>query len=411
VSLVAKFDFKKPHKNQLAILKSRARFVTVMAGRRFGKTECMYMLSILTAAKGKRVFFICPTFKQCRDWYKNIISKIPKEVLGDTNKTDLTIEFVNGGVIKFFSGEPDAIERCRGYEAELVVIDEFCNISQQNYVFYDIVRPLVATTGGRVFLISTPKGTGNFFFQAFLKGKHNQDGFESFKFSSLDNPFFPVEEYNQIKATTPAITFEQEYDSNPQANQSNPFKEADINRNVITELSTEPTVVYGIDIAKGASANSDATCIIGLDANGNQTYFDRFRINDYDTQYQKIVNLPYPQALKVIDSSSFSAGSVIYEQVRNAGFNVTGFEFTAKSKAPMIYKLVAAVEKNEVKYVEQVADEMKTFEMKYSDKSNTVFLAAQSGYNDDTIAALGMAHLFLQRAAPNQNFLSSFGFG
>lgn len=383
-----------------------------MAGRRFGKTDCMMTLACLTAAKGKRVFFICPTFKQCRDWYKNILQLIPGEIILNQNKTDLTLELVNGGLIKFFSGEPDAIERCRGYECELCLIDEFCNIANQNYVFYDIVRPLVSITNGRVFLISTPKSTGNFFYQAYLKGKNSQDGFESFKFTSLDNPFFPVAEYEQIKATTPSITFEQEYDCNPQANASNPFKEADINRNIIPVLSTEPTVVYGIDIAKGATEDSDQTCIIGLSATGKQTYFERFRLNDYEAQYQKILNLPYPQALKVIDSSSFSAGGVIYERIRKEGHSIVGFEFTSKSKAPLIYSLITAIEKDEIKYLEQVADELKIMEMKYSDKSNVVKFAAQTGtgMHDDAVAALGMAWKYLQRTLPNENFMSYFGF-
>jgi hypothetical protein len=381
-----------------------------MAGRRFGKTECMYLLACLTASKGKCVFFVCPVYKQCKDWYKNILGLIPADLVASQNKTDLTIELVNGGLIKFFSGEPDAVERMRGYECDLCVVDEFCNISQQNYVFYDIIRPLVAVTGGRVFIISTPKSTANFFYQTYIKGKHGVDGFQSFKFSSLDNPYFPVEEYNQIKATTPSVTFEQEYDCNPQANQTNPFKEIDINRNTIPALSDETTVVYGIDIAKGATANSDMTAIVGLSATGKQTYFERFRLNDYEEQYQKILNLPNPKALKVIDSSSFSAGSVIYERIRNDGHNVVGFEFTSKSKAPMIFKLVNAVEQNLIQFLEPVADEMKVFEMQYSDKSNVIKLQAQAGYHDDTIAAIAMAYQHLNRTVPNTNFLASFGY-
>lgn len=406
-----KFKFKKPHRHQITLLKSTARTVTVMAGRRFGKTEAMYILSILYASTGKTVFFVCPTFGQCRDWFVSLLNQIPSELIADRNKSDLRIDLINGGSIKFFSGQPDAIERMRGYEAHLVIVDEFCNITQQNYVYYDIIKPLVAITGGRIFLISTPKGTGNFFYQCFLKGKRKDEGFESFKFKSIDNPFFPIEEYNELKRNTPEITFLQEYDCDPQANQSNPFQDKDVDRNTIKTLSTEPTVVYGIDIAKGATANSDATCIIGLSATGKQTYFERFRINDYEIQYQKILNLPYPNALKVIDSSSFSAGGVIYERIRSvAGQNVIGFEFTSKSKAPMIFKLVNAVEKDSLQFLEEVADEMKVFEMIYSDKSNTIKMQAQSGQHDDTIAAIGMAHLHLHRIIPQGNFLSSFGF-
>jgi phage FluMu gp28-like protein len=409
-----RFKYKKPHANQLKIFKDSAnyRYVCIAAGRRFGKTDCMMTLAVLTAAKGKRVFFICPTYKQCRDWFKNITLLFPPELISASNKSDLTLELVNGGVIKFFSGEPDAIERCRGYEADLVIIDEFCNITNQNYVFYDIVRPLVAITQGKVYIISTFKGTGNFFYQAYIKGKQGVDGWISFRFTSLDNPFFPKSEYDELKATMPSISFKQEFDSDPHSNQSNPFKDADIERNIIPELSTEPTVVYGIDIAKGATENSDATCIVGLSATGNQTYFKRVRLNDYEAQYQMILNLPYAKALKVIDSSSFSAGGVIYERIRKEGHNVVGFEFTSKSKAPLMYNLVNAVEKDELKFIEPVADELKIMEMLYSDKSNVVKFQAQlgTGKHDDAVAALAMAYKYLQRVIPNGNFLSSFGF-
>ena len=58
-----KIELPEPHINQEQILSSTARFVVVMCGRRFGKSELSQIKIISEAVKGKQVAYITPTYK------------------------------------------------------------------------------------------------------------------------------------------------------------------------------------------------------------------------------------------------------------------------------------------------------------------------------------------------------------
>ncbi len=101
---------------------------------------------------------------------------------------------------------------------------------------------------GKALFVSTPKGK-NYFYSLFM---NNSNEWESFKFSTYDNPYIDKNEIDDARRQLPEVVFEQEYMANPAENAANPFGTQFI-RNCIHPVSTMPVVAFGIDLAKSSA--------------------------------------------------------------------------------------------------------------------------------------------------------------
>jgi len=383
----------RPHKYQQQVLDSNARFKVMMCGRRFGKTLIAMVICIQKMLKGEAVAYVTPEFGLGKDFFREILKYIPSEIIKTDNKSELYIELITGGSLKFFSGE--ALSSFRGRKFHYVIVDEAAFISDLKEAWDTAIRPTLSDYRGGALFISTPNGK-EYFNSLYMKGKDElQSEYQSFHFGSNMNPYFSPEEFESARKSIPAFRFNQEYLALPGENQNNPFGTDNINLNILQELSNEETVVYGIDVAK----YSDYTVIIGLDSKGNMTYFDRFQ-TPWTITAQKIKALP-DGILKVMDSTG--VGDVLLEQIIDTTPNLIGFKFTTESKPKIVYELINAVEKGDVKYNQQTADEMFVYTYKYSSTGHIKF-EAQSGYNDDIVTALAIAYYHMSQAEANKDW-------
>jgi phage FluMu gp28-like protein len=343
--------------------------------------------------KGEAVAYVTPEFGLGKDFFREILKYIPSEIIKTDNKSELYIELITGGSLKFFSGE--ALSSFRGRKFHYVIVDEAAFISDLKEAWDTAIRPTLSDYRGGALFISTPNGK-EYFNSLYMKGKDElQSEYQSFHFGSNMNPYFSPEEFESARKSIPAFRFNQEYLALPGENQNNPFGTDNINLNILQELSNEETVVYGIDVAK----YSDYTVIIGLDSKGNMTYFDRFQ-TPWTITAQKIKALP-DGILKVMDSTG--VGDVLLEQIIDTTPNLIGFKFTTESKPKIVYELINAVEKGDVKYNQQTADEMFVYTYKYSSTGHIKF-EAQSGYNDDIVTALAIAYYHMSQAEANKDW-------
>lgn len=378
--MVIEIKLPQPHKGQQEVIDSNARWRILLCGRRWGKSLVARIEAIKHMLKGNQVAYVTPTFDLAKTFYNLIVETLPDAIIKTNNKSELFIELITGGSIKFYSGE--ALERFRGHDYDFIIIDEAAFIPNLKEEWDSSIRPTLSDRMGTALFISTPKGK-EFFFSLFQKGQERIEGYQSFHFASNTNPYFPQEEFEQAKASLPMIVFNQEYLAIAGENQNNPFGTDNINRNIIQELSTEPTVVYGIDLAK----YNDYTVVVGLDINGKMTYYDRYQLPWTLTQ-NRIEQLP-SNILKVVDSTG--VGDVVLENLYQTCQSISGFKFTTESKPKIIYQLIKDVEQGLISYNQITADEMHVYEYKYSSTGHISF-NAQAGYHDDSICALAIAN-------------------
>ena len=376
-----RIEVPNAHINQKAILESQARFNVLMCGRRFGKSELSQIKMIKTASFGEQIAYITPTYKLAKVFFNKLAAALPFP----NNQSNLTMQFPNKGSVEFFTGE--RLDNLRGRKFHGVIIDEASFIPNLEDGWLNSIRPTLTDYKGWGWFLSTPRGK-NFFYSLYMK---QEDGWQSFKYSTYDNPYIDTKEIDEAKRQLPAPVFEQEYMANPMENAANPFGSDNI-KHCIKPLSNQEPVCFGIDLAK----SYDWSVIIGLDAGGNVCYLDRFQ-KDWHTTKQTILKLPRKAML--LDSTG--VGDPIFEELQRAGLMVEGLKFTNNSKQQLMVGLQNAIHTKSISYPEGViVNELEVFEYQFT--ANGVKYSAPSGFHDDCVMALALAY---------QNFTQRMGTG
>jgi hypothetical protein len=363
----------EPHQNQQLILDSDSRFRVVMCGRRFGKSELSQVEMISSALQGMSVAYITPTYNLARTFFDKLIKVIPFE----NNKSELLIRFPNDGSIQFFTGE--RLDNLRGRKFHLVVVDEASFIPNLEDGWKNSIRPTLTDYKGKALFLSTPKGK-NYFYSLFMKG--GEPDWQSFKFTTYDNPYIDKHEVDDARNQLPHAVFEQEYMANAMENAANPFGSNHI-QDCIKPLSPLPVQFYGIDLAK----SFDWSVIIGLDEHGNVAYFNRFQ-KDWKHTREEILTIDRSKPV-MIDSTG--VGDAITEDLQVHFSHMNGFKYTSSSKQQLMENLASAIHKKEIAFPDGIIkQELDVFEYQFT--SNGVKYNAPSGFHDDCVNALALAN-------------------
>lgn len=386
-------DLPELHPNQQAIYDAPERFKIALCGRQFGKStmciqECIYTLLGLRnpneAGKPENIFYITPQLSLARKFYADILNILePAGLVEHKNGSDLIIR-LKGSYIRIYGA--DNYNGLRGNnDFSLAIVDEAAFMDLEG-LWNKVLMPILGRKKGRAYIISTPNST-NFFYKLWVKASEGLKNWKAFKYTSYES-YYPAEELDDIKAVTPKVDFEQEYLCIVTSNKSNPWKHEDIQKNIIPKLSTDPVVVYGIDISNG---QNDYSVCIGLTKKGEMGYMDKWQIqNNYTEQVNRIAALP-KNVCKVIDVTG--AGVAVGEPLINKGHYVVDYLFNIKTKPALIYDYIQAVENGNISYIQSVADEMTIYEKVFNETTGAVKFGNQVGVNnhDDEVTAAALA--------------------
>lgn len=155
---------------QAALLRSRARQMILLCSRQAGKSTVSSLLAVEEAVHRAPalVLLLAPAQRQSQLLFRTV--KATLHALGDdappvVRETALTLELANGSRIISLPGKEATI---RGYSAvSLLVIDEASRVDDP---LYNAVRPMLAVSGGRTILLSTPWGKRGFFHHEWTEG-------------------------------------------------------------------------------------------------------------------------------------------------------------------------------------------------------------------------------------------------
>lgn len=223
------------HPAQSRIATSRKRFRVVCCGRRFGKTSLSIyeMAGKAYAQKGRNICYIAPTYQQARDiaWVQLLEVCKPITVKINETRLEITVTTQDKGKSLIALRGWEAVETLRGQAFDFIVLDEVASMREWEDKWNTVIRPTLTDREGEVLFISTPKGF-NHFYDLFnfstdpIKGKD----YESFHYTSYDNPFIPKKELDKAKAEISEDQFAQEYLADFRKQQGLVYKE--FNRNL-----------------------------------------------------------------------------------------------------------------------------------------------------------------------------------
>lgn len=205
----------EPHPGQNLVHESTAKYRVCVCGRRWGKTTFalneLYKHAWLNQDPLARSWYVAPNYRQAKTVAWEMLKQIiPEQVIKSVNEAELMIRLVNGSIIEIKGA--DAEDSLRGSKLCFVVLDEYATMKPQ--VWSKIIQPAtVDCSYSRVIFIGTPAGLHNHFkiiYEEAAKGKHN---WKAWVFKTSENPYVSIEELNEIKQTTDASIFRQEYEA------------------------------------------------------------------------------------------------------------------------------------------------------------------------------------------------------
>jgi len=188
-----------------------SRFISVVAGRRFGKTFLSTGKILEQAIKGRdrNVWYVAPTYGAAKEIaWDMLITTIPPEYIYKTNETSLTLKLINGSVIALKGAEKP--NNLRGRSLDYVVLDEFADMRPE--AWSEVLRPSLSDRQGGALFIGTPKGR-NHFYDIWAKGIDGDNDWSSFQYTTLQGGNVPEEEVAAARNDLDERTFQQEYEA------------------------------------------------------------------------------------------------------------------------------------------------------------------------------------------------------
>ena len=244
---------------QKDVWSDKARFKVIAAGRRTGKSMLaawQLLVKGLEADKG-HVWYIAPTQQQARDIMWQQLLELGNPVIASSHVNNMQLTLINGSKISLKGA--DRPETMRGVALKFVVLDEYADIKPT--VFEQILRPALADLKGHCIFIGTPKGR-NHFYDIYKMGRSKKPetkDWQSWHFTSFDNPLLDKEEIEVAKNTMSTFAFRQEFMANFEAPQSDIFKEDWV---IVKDKDDEPeygTYYMAVDLAGFENVSKQAS--------------------------------------------------------------------------------------------------------------------------------------------------------
>jgi hypothetical protein len=255
------------------------RFITVVAGRRFGKTH----LSIRQLCRHARipdstVWYVAPTYRQA----KQIVWRKLKNKLTDLrwtkriNESELSIELKNGSIISLKGA--DNADSLRGVGLDYLVMDEFADIDPE--AWYEVLRPTLADREGGALFIGTPKGLGNWAHDLFNMPTEQPEQWASYQFTTIQGGNVKPEEIEAARRDLDERTFRQEFMATFETYAGRIYYSFERAHNVVEVTELDLGVIYiGIDF------NIDPMSAVIATRKGDTLYvFDEIRMFSSNTQ-------------------------------------------------------------------------------------------------------------------------------
>jgi hypothetical protein len=149
---------------QQKLLRSTSDRVLILACRQGGKSQTAAALALREALlyPPALVLLLSPTLRQSSEMFKDKVRRLYNALgrpVATAQESALSLELTNGSRIISLPGIEETI---RGYSGvRLLVIDEAARVPDD---LYKSVRPMIATSRGKIVALSTPWGKRGFFY-------------------------------------------------------------------------------------------------------------------------------------------------------------------------------------------------------------------------------------------------------
>lgn len=207
VAFARAVGMEKPDAWQQELLRSEAPRVLLNCCRQSGKSTVSALLALHAALYAPRSLVLClaPALRQSQElfgkvagFYREIGRPVPPQ-----SERKLSLELENGSRIITLPGTEKTIRGFSG--AALLIVDEASRIDDG---LYHAVRPMLAVSGGRLVMLSTPFGKRGAFFEEWANGG---PAWERYEVPASACPRIPPAFLAEERRALPEWVYRQEY--------------------------------------------------------------------------------------------------------------------------------------------------------------------------------------------------------
>lgn len=378
----------KPHPKQRAFVRSKARRIVVVAGRRVGKTTGVAILAVESMLRGRRVLEAAPISDQTNAFWDACKKALAEPIAAGVvkkNETGRILEIPGGGRIKCKTAfNADTL---RGDYADLLILDEYSLMDPDTW--NEVGAPMLLDNDGDAVFIFTPKRK-NHAYHLFTRAQADDTGrWAAFQFTSFDNPHLSEAALAEITSDMTDEAYRQEILAE--------FLEGEgaVFRNIAACLHAPQagpaahgghSLVAGVDWGK---QHDYTTISIGCVTCHREVARDRFNQIDYTVQRDRLRALYERWRPSYILAEANAMGDPIIDVLQREGLPVLPFQTTATTKAPLIENLALTFERGEWQFQADPiwTAELESYERKVSPATGRSSYSAPEGLWDDTVIA------------------------
>jgi hypothetical protein len=428
-----------PHKTQIPVHESKARFKVLKCGIRWGKDRCSIMEGILKFGQMLNEerpddmtpkvlwWIIAPTLRIARQNWREIRAYLPREWVTNFSVANQTIETINGGVIEVHSA--DDPESLVAVPLDLVTITEAARIKYLETVWDNIEGRLNSPgrgpngQGGLAIINSSPIGR-NYFHKMWTWGQKNHPDYdplwESWQFSTWDNPYMAAigdriqangRTYREnLQRRMSKRKYLQDYMGESLAEASAMFpgfknncvvkpsadmSQAQIDRWLREWEKPDPYETYkiGYDPAKSV----DRSPLVIRDSKGKIAKVIIMEGMGWDRQWDLVATYSALYNNATIAFGKTGLGETIESQLVKRGLITEPINEQGLNKERLVENLAVLVEQGVPKFaydndiIEMVIFEFEDYEYRMTEKGRVVYSNASSDGHDDIVMACAFA--------------------
>jgi hypothetical protein len=191
---------------QERLLRSDAPRVLLNVARQAGKsTAAVIGLHRALYHPGSLVLVLAPSERQAKETFGKVAGfyhTFGHPILADSYRK-LGVELTNGSRIEALPGTEKTIRGFSG--AALLIVDEAARVDDG---LYYAIRPMLAVSGGRLLMLSTPAGKRGVFFEEWSGG----EGWERYEVRAEECERIPSSFLEEERDALPAWIYRQEYE-------------------------------------------------------------------------------------------------------------------------------------------------------------------------------------------------------
>ena len=196
-----------PDSWQARVMQSSAKRVLLNCSRQAGKSTTTAIIGLHRAVyhPGSLVLLVSPSLRQSRELFGKVQGFLKaldvQPQLDEDNRLSMALD--NGSRVVALPGDPSTI---RGFSAPSLIIEDEAGYVEDG--LYRAVRPMLAVSGGRLILLSTPNGRRGHFFEAW----ESTGDWERIEVPALECPRISPEFLDAERVALGETWFRQEYE-------------------------------------------------------------------------------------------------------------------------------------------------------------------------------------------------------